>query len=774
MNTHIKTLTLFILTGLYSQSFAQSKVPDISDMLILGNSASEKSHQLQPIQSETLKGGLNESARRLLPVEPASWQGGKLVFTMKVDPGKQNYFTAKFWGSDTNPNRLILFCDGKQIGYRHLGDIDILDIGGEEPVYNGRFFYNTTPLPISLTKGKTELRFEIRGNGPIWGYGTTFEQYQKPMTVATRGIYRAYTHTEGCFSPASDEKQGLAPTKLSIRKNPGEEVITKVKDRVNKEISTILNSKQPISQQQMQFLSKAFHVKWTAAYQNKDVVRLVVEGGDSYFQKYKQDNKLALSDPKQYNAGWFGVGPMGDALRQLKPQIQPFLNEKISDGKFELSRKEAWSGMMQYSRDNLRRTRPHYTNQTMIQDMNIYLINRGIEAIDPAHALPEEQAKDYMYQAIGIVPWLGRDTDAGPSKHLGDNYYQLTAKGLTKELGYVGNYGEVLDWVTHIFLATKEPGNPNSGDQKIRAQLSKMEHARSKFRYPSQDEEGNRAMRMETVVGWRDTHYPGEVTYAERSAWEGSAIYSVAANLDPASVGFAQQMFEDNQFFQSVESLIKSNGLRVTNTLLWIPDQYEVLKAQPKSKSRLPMSWDQPDFAWADEEDGVLALKHGDEILYASLYWRSRYAVNSLARIHYITPRFDRIAVVKEDTKFETSGDEYTRKDWVNMGFGNGGHSYPAEIHSAHAGEKLPIAKVPQGVKFKPGDENIYAGKADFYTCSYGKYLIGMNSSADKTFELEIPKGYTMAPDLVSGKTFNLSAPVKIAPRSTVVLYLAK
>jgi hypothetical protein len=127
---------------------------------------------------------------------------------------------------------------------------------------------------------------------------------------------------------------------------------------------------------------------------------------------------------------------------------------------------------------------------------------------------------------------------------------------------------------------------------------------------------------------------------------------------------------------------------------------------------------------------------------------------------------------VKLDTKVNASGDEYTRQDWVNMGFGNGGHRYPAEMHSAHAGEKLPIAKVPEGVRFKPGDENVYAGKADFYTCRYGKYLIGMNCSSDKTFELEVPAGYKKVKELVSGKEVNLSGSLKLAPRTTVVLLL--
>jgi len=38
----------------------------------------------------------------------------------------------RLWGSDSTRNDLILFCEGKQVGYRHLGDIDLLDIGGEE------------------------------------------------------------------------------------------------------------------------------------------------------------------------------------------------------------------------------------------------------------------------------------------------------------------------------------------------------------------------------------------------------------------------------------------------------------------------------------------------------------------------------------------------------------------------------------------------------------------------------------------------------------------
>ncbi len=136
-----------------------------------------------------------------------------MAFRLKVDPENANYVTIRLWGSDSSQNRLILFCEGKQVGRIHLGDIDLLYFGNDndEPPLNGRFYYNTSPLPLAMTRGKTELGFEIRSIGPIWGYGAWFSQFQKPMKEPTRGIYRLYTHKDAYFTPLADEKQGQAP-----------------------------------------------------------------------------------------------------------------------------------------------------------------------------------------------------------------------------------------------------------------------------------------------------------------------------------------------------------------------------------------------------------------------------------------------------------------------------------------------------------------------------------------------------------------------------------
>lgn len=745
----------------------------IVDILSFGVPASEQSHNLAAPNSDVVAGGLGEPARRLLPVNPVSWEGGKMAFTMKIDPLRPNYFTIRLWGDDVTQNRLLLYCEGKQIGYRHLGDVDNLDFGTEDRGYNGRFYYNTSPLPLSLTTGKTELHCEIRSNGRIWGYGTTFDKYQYPMTEPTRGIYRVYTHTDGYFVPATDENQGAAPANPPLRTAPGPEVLDQLKARVNRDVNNLLNGARPLNQPQLQFLARAYYVKWTPAYQNPQVAGRALQSLDATFVAYRKNPKLAESDPATYNPDWFGLGPSGYAIALLAGALRPHLDDAIDDGAGgRLKRRAAYSEMLIASRDWHRRNRRQYTNQSMINDLyGIYLSNRGVEVVDPGKAMPEAEIRHYLYESVGLQPWLGSDTDNGPAKPLGDNYRQLTDKGLTKELGYVGTYGEVLDWVTTIYDATR-PAPDQPGDARIKAQLIKMAHARAIFRRPALDSDGFRAMRMETIIGWRDEHYPGDVTYGQRAAWDASTLYTAAATLDPDEVGYAQQMLADNQFFSSLRDQMKETGFRTTAGLLETPDQYDLIKAQPPTGRRLPMSPGQPDFVWFDEEDGVVALKHGEDIFYTSLYWRARFGINDRARVHYSVPAYDRIAVVQETEQFTPSWLTYRQPNETN---GQGLPwlpQYPGDMHSAHEGEELPIAEIPADVPFKPGQENAYAGRADFYALRYGPYLIGMNSTKDKTFALPVPAAAGPALELVSGKAIALNTALKIGPQSTVVLYL--
>jgi hypothetical protein len=741
------------------------------DVIHLGDPGSEKAHDLKGDHQELVSdGALGETARRLLPLDNPNWQGGRIDFTMKVDPDKQNYFTAKFWGGEANANRLVLFVDGKQVGYHHIGDVDLLDFGndsGEAPC-PGKFFYNTCPLPLQATSGKNEVSLEIRAMGEIWGYGQTFEQYQKNVGGPGRGIYAVYTHTDGTLVPPPEEKQGAAPAEPPVRSSPGLEVFDELKRRVNHQIDGELRSPNPPNEMQMLFLAKASGVKWTSAYQNPKVVERVIGGLDALYQEWKKNPKLAQDDPVTPNPGWFEFGPAGHALVLLAKPLSGALDQPVL-GDNSITRRAAWSALLQAGLDYHIHHRRLYTNQSMITDLNIAWSNRAIETIDPDHALPQQQVMHYLYQSVGLEPWLGSETDDGPEKPTGASYFELTPKGLTKELGYVGYYGEVLDWVTSLYDATR-PTPDQPGDERIRKQAVKIAEARARFRYPSVDADGNRAMRIETIVGWRDNHYPGNVTYLERPTWDASALCIAAATADPALGGYVQQMFEDNQYFASVvEQMKAATNLRVTMGLLDGPDEYAAVQSLPKSETRLPMNG--PDFAWADEQDGVVAVKHGGDIFYASLYWRARQAINFLARVHDIGPTYERIAVVKEATRFEPSGQMFTRPDAFDPQAPHGVH-YPDEIHSAMAGEKLPIAQLPADHTRKPGQEDPAAGRGQFYELLYGDYLIGMNATDDKTFVMDLPPGLRTAKDLVANKSIDCTRPVPVGPQSTIVLSL--
>lgn len=740
------------------------------DVLTFGNQVSERKHQLKDTLSESYIGGMGETARRMLPGDNPDWQGGVLNFTMKVDPQKQNYFTVRCWGSESDETLVMLFIEGKQIGYRHLGDYDLLHRGNGEKPCPERFYYYTVPLPLKYTQGKKEVELAMHSYGKTWDYGSTFEQYQKKMEGTTIGFYKAYVDIEPCFVPDKREKQGKdIVSQAPVRTNPGIEVLDQLKEAVSSRINRIMEKSAPLGQQEIWLLADAYSVKWTPAYQRPEILDKVIQGIDHHYMKYLEKPDLIYTDGGVYNGDWMTTCLLARSIRSLWGEIKDRLNVSFAG----VTRREAWSRLMEASLEYGTTHRRQYTNQSMIIDMAIYECNRALMLMAPRKALPEYQTLRYLYESLALAPWLGKETADGPEKPLGDNYWQLTDKGLTKELGFVGYYGEVVDWLLHIYKATAMPGVPFSGDAKIKDQLLRIANARYNFRYPAVDNEGYRCFRAEAVVGWRDgNHYPGNIMYGDRgTAWDATPLMTAATTLDKKALGIAQQALKDNQFFHMLTDKLKdTENIRALQSCLHIPDEYELVAGQPESNELLPMSASGPDYVFADEEDGVVAIKNGKETVYASLYWRARNAVNNLAKVHYITPVMERLANVHIETKFEDSGMKYTRPDWVNLGFA-GWREWYKGVHSAHAGEVLPIASIPKGIKFQPGDENAYAGKADFYQMKFGQYVIGMNSSTDKTFELAVPAGKKVIA-LTDGKRIVNETSIKISPRTTLVLYM--
>lgn len=747
---------------------------EIPDTLRLGDPVSEKQHKFRNERggSKVVKGGLNEPARFLLPPPKPDPLGSSIHFTLKVDPNNTNYLTVKLWGEDTSRGRLTFYLDGKQLGYRHLGDYDLIAHSNGEANCAGRFYYVTTLIPPDFTRDKTSISCEIRSlDGPV-APNASLEEYRKHIEAQSRGIYAVYSHTNCCFTPPTTEKQGRVPESLPLRSGPGPEAMERIKERICRESSGLLASDRPIDQVAASILARSSRLRWSSAFENAGVAEQVVKCGDWYYRRFVENPDMVHNFKE---TAWPGLGPLGAAIRIVFKDIEGNLDEKIENGKGEtIVRRDAWATMLRHNVDWHRSHRRMFTNQAMIIDMFIYHANRALALLDPKKALPEEQALRYLHECVGLAPWRGSDLPGGTSDWRGPDYYIVTKKGLSRELGYVGGYGEILHWASYVYLATCNDGwfdadmNHPGGDPALLEHLRHMGRARSVFRHPSSDRDGCRAMRLETVIGWRDIGLPGPVIYAARSTREGSELLSPILTLDKRLVGALQQMAADNQLFVPIDGVARDRGWDQSLTAMVIPDLYEKLKGQPARNPKLPMSDGEPDFVWTDEENAVVAVKHGDEIVYMNLYWRSRYGVNGLAKIHAINPNFERIAIVRERTFFEPEDGYYTRNNWTDMGFGRGGHPYPGNGSSLHEGERLPIVKMPKNTPFRIGHESIFAGRCDAYQLKYGKYLVFMNCEADKVRKFRQP-GFSGGVDLISGKTFEAS--VELPPLTTAVFY---
>ncbi len=745
-----------------------------SDEIIFGNTRSERIHHLQETYTEIYQGAFAETARRILPIETGNWQGGRIAFDMKVNPEKQNYFTVRLFGSEADDAIVMLFIEGKQVGYRHLGDYDLLHRGNSGEPCRGKFYYVTVPLPISMTQGSKSVRLELRGYGNTWDYGATFERYQQPMKGASIGFYRAYTHTENFFQPSPKERQGVDPlTTAQKRTHPNEGVIEDLKQQVSQRIDNLLLRDGNLGQQDVWLLADAYSVDWTPAYKNKMVIEKVVATIDAFCDKHIQQPDIIYRDGSVYNGDWMTTALLARSIRALWDD----LNDSLQCS----GRLKRWINLFKASIEYGITHRRQYTNQSMIIDMAIYENNRALMLLSPADAQPEYLALQYLYESLGMAPWSGAQLkDGTQSWPLGYNYWQLTARGLTKELGYVGYYGEVADWVCHIYKATCLSNQPQTGDAKIREQLLRIAKARYPFRYPAVDNEGFRCFRAEALVGWRDgNHYPGDVMYGDRgTAWDASPIMTAALTADPEAIAIARQSIDDGQIWNILSMKMKEiNNPRVVQSLLRVPENYDFICKQTKPTNtnesqtafQLPMSKTAPDFVFADEEDGVVAIKRGDERLYVSLYWRARMGINRLCKIHHVTPNMERVAnVFVNELEFTPSGMTYIRPERNNLEFVSYREFYK-DIRSAHTGEQLPIAKIPEGIKFKPGQENAYAGKADFYRLDYGPYIICMNSSATKKATTILPANCMIFRDGAWHKSS--AGETTIMPRTTYVLF---
>ena len=760
------------------------------DHISLSQEAASRVHGVRVVNGSVSAGGLGQPAVRIAPAADGGWKGGGVDFRIKVDPAKPTFFTTRLWGGDVVEGNLTLICGGKQVGDRLLSDYDQLDYGAKHPQFPGAFFYRTYRLPDSVTKGKTTIDCTIEASGAIFSYASDFKKFQGAMKTPSRGLYDIFTHDDPWVDTG-----GLVDGTVTVAarragdgkigpKVPGSEVLGKIRTRLESSVNGLITAPRPLTQHEISFLAQFRNKTWSKLAKDPRVLAAVVKGLDDYAAAYAKNPDLVKWDLGTWNPDWFGFGLLAQAIVADPGAITPLLEQQIGwKPGTRTTRRAALTEMFLASREWLRTHRRFYTNQSMIVDCwGIYYANRGLQVVAPDKAMPEEQARRYLYESVGIEEWRGDDLpDGGHSYDAGGpdgtkaeaykvakGYHLVTRKGLTRELGYVGNYGEVADWVAAIYEATR-PSHGQPGDPRIREQLAKIVAARGYFRYPAADDEGFAAMRYMADVGWRDLKSPGDVTYVEPSRdGASSPIHAAVATADPRLVGFAQEMVQDNQLWPVLERAVDGGGFRRVYGLLDIIDDVQALSAMPARPERLPMTTGQPDFTFADAQDAVVAVKRGDERFYASVWWRGNRGVTKLGKVWISGPRGNRIATVPVDTTFVPSGQFWTRPDKTVL-LKSESFNKDYGVTLAEAGEKVPLAQPPEGIALKPGEDSIYAGRGESHVMSYAGYTIAVNTSDTKPFLFTVPKHE--GNELVSGRPLAAGTQLQMAPRTTAVFF---
>lgn len=181
---------------------------------------SEASHAFVNMGNPTGVGGLGLTYREIAPSATSADIGNAayneaLTFTMVCSPTLQNYLTIQLWGSDTTPDVIYLYtaAQGYNTSYYYATNQPELDFQLSDPVLPGRFFYETTPIPLSMTYGKTSVTLTLnaaRSDNYYAGSSTATANLAKGQT--SRPIYAAFTHTNPYLILNGGDPQGTAPS----------------------------------------------------------------------------------------------------------------------------------------------------------------------------------------------------------------------------------------------------------------------------------------------------------------------------------------------------------------------------------------------------------------------------------------------------------------------------------------------------------------------------------------------------------------------------------
>lgn len=695
------------------------------------------------------------------------WRSGPIETKLKVDAAVDNYITVRLDGSDTSHGHLLMLVDGKAMGQMHLGEYDLLDyescwprdkdLAKADPEHAGVRTFRTFLLPPEAIRGKKEIHIAIYATGHVWGYGIDFAQFQKNVSNDSRRIYGVVIHDTPYPELAKDDTPVVKPDSAAdcFYKDIPQVDIAAIKAEVERKIEErIAEGDLTKHLSDAGFLAEAYWSKETTFCRDSRIVEVIVAAMDDVARRF------ALEPENSIDGGsWIGLGEIADGIWRLGEEaLAPHLDKELDNLGL---RRQVWAAALEASFNQLFTHRRFFANQCQIIDTNCHRVNRALKICDPKRGAPLEKTVMHLKQAMGLLPCP-------------NGYVALTAKGLSKEDGFVGSYGESTIWASCDAYEVTVDRATGKGDAELLKQIEKAVLARSYFRFPGVRRDGSRVMRLENIISWRNDHFPGMPDYlsngakllrpfiltrslpmlgALRNAWEDGWFQRFACNQGEGKMTPLDRLYflKDWRIFDKAMKLIDAGKLHVP-----------------------PMPMRGEDFVWCDSENAVVACKYGDEILYVNAYYRARGAVNNLARVHYVRKDSEFAATVKCDTLFENSGDfielkNYFQYGWMDRLYGGYREDDPSgdDGYSAAHSIDWPPANIRGGLKEPVGKRG---GRADFYHVSYGAYEIVINDDAIQTpRKFVLPRGKTSFIDVATKARFLPGATVEVPPHEARV-----
>ncbi|WP_143659409.1 fibronectin type III domain-containing protein [Streptomyces sp. MP131-18] len=530
----------------------------------------------------------------------------------------------------------------------------------------------------------------------------------------------------------------------------------------------------------------------------------------------------------------------------------------------ELTRREAWERTLKANFDFARSRLSYIFNQVMYTYEGAWEAHEGLRVIGSEFYEGKERSHAIVRESLGIAPFLGEEVLVGPEGEeldlfhslfwhdrtarytddyrqivmkglarsavdedggvrrrlpLGEHYPTITAAGLTRENGYVGNYGESTNYFPEWFHRTwGHAGDEELNDEILEITLRNL-HARGYTRYSDTDADGNRVMRMNQVVDERNTGFPGKLAYtsvdrpmhfasleqhmADHAGHYAGEEWADSWRYAAEAVGFMQQQLADNQYFNNFATNTGAKwreDLRLAETYAYVTGgraAYERFDGEARARVVLPQTdfdrytedqiaalgvdpADYEQFAWVDVDNAFVSLRDGETRIFGALNERQRgYAGNG--RLHVLNGDHHAIVQVETEGVFAYE-DYYGRMDNIDVDFMEDQQTGGADAPQALAGEIAPIVRQPGVGEVRRENfeaDHAYSGYPDLLTAQYGEYFFAFNTTRpeygnETSHEVRLPAGTRgLVLDLVSGTELRVhDGAVVVPPRSAVVLRL--